>query len=41
MSIGDKPRLISPGNVFAKIEGDVGVFKGSSGLDLTIERGEE
>ncbi len=40
-STSDKPRLISPGNYFAKIEGDVSIFKSLSGLDVTIERGEE
>ena len=40
-STSDKPRLISPGNHFAKIEGDVSVFKGLKALNLTIERGEE
>lgn len=40
-STSDKPRLISPGNHLAKIEGDVSVFKGLRGLNLTIERGEE
>ena len=40
-STSDKPRLISPGNYFAKIEGDVSIFKSLKGLDLTIERGEE
>ena len=40
-STSDKPRLISPGNHFAKIEGDTSIFKGLDGLNLTIERGEE
>ena len=40
-STSAKPRLISPGNHFARIEGDVSVFKGLKGLALTIERGEE
>ena len=40
-STSDKPRLISPGNYFAKIKGDVSVFKGLNGLRLTIERGAE
>ena len=40
-SSSDKPRLISPGNPLAKIEGDVSVFKGLRGLELTVERGEE
>lgn len=40
-STSDKPRLISPGNHLAKIDGDVSVFKGLRGLNLTIERGEE
>ena len=40
-STSDKPRLISPGNHLAKIEGDVSIFKGLRGLVLTIERGEE
>lgn len=40
-STSDKPRLISPGNYLAKIEGDASVFKGLRGLDLTIERGNE
>lgn len=39
-STSDKPRLISPGNHLAKIEGDVSVFKGLKGLKLTIEQGE-
>lgn len=38
-SIEDEPRLISAGNHLAKIEGDSSVFKGLSGLKLTIERG--
>jgi hypothetical protein len=41
VSTSDKPRLISPGNYLAKIEGDVSVFKTLEGLELTIERGEE
>ena len=40
-STSDKPRLISPGNHLAKIEGDASIFKGLRGLKLTIERGEE
>ena len=40
-STSDKPRLISPGNHFAKIEGDPSIFKGLSRLSITIERGEE
>ena len=40
-STSDKPRLISPGNYFAKIEGDATIFKSLNGLDLTIERGED
>jgi hypothetical protein len=40
-STSAKPRLISPGNHFARIEGDVSIFKGLKGLALTIERGEE
>ena len=40
-STSDKPRLISPGNHLAKIEGDVSIFKGLRGLVLTNERGEE
>lgn len=39
-STSDKPRLISPGNPLAKIEGDVSIFKGLKGLKLIIERGE-
>lgn len=38
-SSNGKPRLISPGNPLAKIDGDTKVFKGLSGLKLTIERG--
>ncbi len=39
-STSDKPRLISPGNYFAKIVGDASVFKKIHGvLELTIERG--
>lgn len=41
LSTSDKPRLISPGNYLAKIEGDVNVFKGLTGLELSIEKGEE
>jgi len=41
VSTNDNPRLISPGNYLAKIEGDISVFKGLSGLELIIERGEE
>lgn len=40
-STSDKPRLISPGNYLARIEGDVSIFKSLKGLTLTIERGEE
>lgn len=40
-STGDKPRLISAGNILARIEGDSSIFKGLSGLELTIERGAE
>ena len=40
-STSAKPRLISPGNHFAKIEGDVSIFKNLNGLTLTIERGKE
>ena len=40
-STSAKPRLISPGNYFAKIEGDVSIFEGLSGLTLIIERGKE
>ena len=40
-STSDKPRLISPGNHLAKIEGDVSIFKGLNGLVLTIERGDD
>jgi len=38
VSTNDNPRLISPGNCLAKIEGDCSVFKILSGLELTIER---
>ncbi len=41
VSTNDNPRLISPGNYLARIEGDISVFRGLSGLKLTIERGEE
>lgn len=41
VSINDNPRLISPGNYLAKIEGDISLFKGLDGLKLTIERGDE
>ena len=40
-SVGNKPRLISPGNYLARIEGDVSIFKSLNSLKLTIERGEE
>jgi hypothetical protein len=40
-STSNKPRLISPGNHLAKIEGDISIFKGLNGLDLIIERGGE
>ena len=40
-STSDKPRLISPGNLLARVEGDASVFKGLGGLTLTIEHGEE
>jgi len=39
VSRNDKPRLISPGNYLAKIEGDASIFKGVKNLELTIERG--
>ena len=39
VSKGNKPRLISPGNVFGHIKGDPSVFKKFSSLHLRIERG--
>jgi hypothetical protein len=38
VSTSDKPRLISPGNVFARIIGDASVFKSVSTLTLTIDK---
>ncbi len=40
VSTSNRPRLISPGNVFAKIDGDVEIFKELNGLNLTIEEGD-
>ena len=37
----DKPRLISPGNVFAHLDGDISVFKPLNSLKITVEKGEE
>jgi len=37
VSTSDKPRLISPGNVFAKIIGDASVFKNINSLTITID----
>lgn len=36
VSTSDKPRLISPGNVFARIIGDASVFKKVNSLTITI-----
>ena len=38
VSTSDKPRLISPGNVFARIIGNASVFKSVSSLTLTIDK---
>jgi len=38
VSTSDKPRLISPGNVFARIIGDASVFKKVSSLTITIDK---
>lgn len=38
VSTSDKPRLISPGNVFARIIGDATVFKNVSSLIITIDK---
>mgnify|MGYP006303600229 CR=1 FL=1 len=41
VSTSDKPRLISPGNVFGKLKGDASVFKGIGSLDVRVEKGSE
>lgn len=38
VSTSDKPRLISPGNVFAKIIGDASIFKKYSSLTLKVDK---
>jgi len=38
VSTSEKPRLISPGNVFAKIIGDATVFKKFSSLTITVDK---
>ncbi len=38
VSTSNKPRLVSPGNVFARIIGDATVFKKVSSLTLTIDK---
>lgn len=38
VSTSDKPRLISPGNVFARIIGDASVFKKVNSLTITIDK---
>jgi hypothetical protein len=38
VSTSHKPRLISPGNVFAKIIGDASVFKNFSSLTLKVDK---
>ncbi|MHA1716511.1 MAG: cyclophilin-like family protein [Promethearchaeota archaeon] len=40
VSRGSKPRLISPGNVFGKIDGDVSVFKKFQNLRCRLLKGE-
>ncbi len=39
VSKGDKPRSISPVNVFAKIEGDVSIFKQFQTFEGTVKKG--
>lgn len=34
----NEPRLISPGNHLAKIDGDSSIFKGLNSLELVIEQ---
>ncbi|MHA1681789.1 MAG: cyclophilin-like family protein [Promethearchaeota archaeon] len=37
-SVGDKPQLISPGNIFGKIVGDSSVFKAFHSLRVRLEK---
>ncbi|GAB4328082.1 MAG: hypothetical protein Kow0069_35180 [Promethearchaeota archaeon] len=37
-STSDKPRLVSPGNVFAKVEGDPSVFRNFDALTVVLKR---
>ncbi len=39
VSKGDKPRAISPVNVFAKIEGDISIFKQFQTFEGTVKKG--
>jgi len=39
VSKGDKPRAISPVNVFAKIEGDISIFKQFETFEGTVKKG--
>ncbi len=41
VSTGDKPRLISPGNVFGKLKSDHSKFKGISSLSLFVKKGKK
>jgi hypothetical protein len=38
VSTSDKPRLISPGNVFAKIIGDASIFKKFDSLTINVDK---
>ncbi len=38
VSTSNKPRLISPGNVFAKIIGDTSIFKKFTSLTITVDK---
>lgn len=38
VSTSEKPRLISPGNVFAKIISDATIFKKCNSLTLTVDK---
>lgn len=38
VSTSNKPRLISPGNVFARIIGDATVFKNINSLTVTVDK---
>ncbi len=41
VSSSEKPKLISPGNVFGKLKGDPSIFKGMGSLHLKVEKGKD